>query len=217
MYICIVRVTRTMQNNEQMIVSEDQFLNNVLDKLSDNIGMDARYIKSALAEKTGIDGHIIIDPNGKNICLYYEIKMELRSYQIDNYYKRPLSMEPDKFIFIAQKISSKVRELLHEKKINYIDAAGNAFIQNKNFHIYIEGKKQQVEKTGQKARAFSKAGLHVVFAFLTKPELINKPYREVAKFALVSLDTITKTMNSLREMGFLIKLNEATYIFNKKE
>jgi hypothetical protein len=50
--------------------------------------------------------------------------------------------------------------------------------------------------------------LRVVFALLNNPELINKPYRDIAKAADVALGTIGWLIRDLKEMGFCIEIGK---------
>jgi len=123
--------------------------------------------------------------------------------------------EPGKGMLVADYINPKMSKRLKEADIQFIDAAGNAYINQQPIYIYIKGNKRAPEgldkektKTG---RAFQPTGLKVLFAFLKDRELINAPYREIAKQAKVALGTVGWVINDLVAQGIIlegIKKNE---------
>jgi len=54
-------------------------------------------------------------------------------------------------------------------------------------------------------QAFQPAGLKVVFAILCGRDLINAPYREIAKAAGVALGTVGWVIRNLKELGLLVE------------
>jgi len=168
------------------------------------------------AENTNNDGTIEFDINGKLIKVNVEIKKELRNHHLQNIFQRALLMTP--MIVIANNIFPNLKKELRENHIGYIEACGNAYLKIENILIWIEGRKiLKVEKETTN-RAFTKTGLKVVFIILQNEELINKPYRELARIAEVGLGNINYIFKGLKETGFLIRLNKDNYkLGNKKE
>ncbi len=106
-------------------------------------------------------------------------------------------------LFIADYINPRMGENFRAAAINYVDVAGNAYIKTSNVHIQIEGKKKQFDKTLTiPGRAFTTTGLKTVFALLTNENLLNAPYREIAKQADVALGTIGWVFKDLTDQGF---------------
>ncbi len=54
-------------------------------------------------------------------------------------------------------------------------------------------------------QAFQPAGLKVVFAILCEGDLVNAPYREIAKIADVALGTVGWVIRNLKEQGLLVE------------
>ena len=158
---------------------------------------------------------IVIMTAGKN-------RIEMRAVEISNVQNTnfPLLMNlleiHKEVLIIAKTIQPRFRQELKKLGLNYIDSAGNAFIKHDAFYIWIDGRKEIYRKQDLKAKAFSKAGLKVIFQFLLDENYINKTIREIAKAADVSLDTVHKTMNGLKELQFLVPLNNYTLQWHKK-
>lgn len=111
-------------------------------------------------------------------------------------------------LLVANYISNPIKEELRKAKINYIDAAGNIYIDKDPILIYIDGQKRQNSIEEKKNRAFTKTGLRIVFGFLQDPELINLPYRTIAEKMDVALDTVHYVINGLKELGYLLSVSE---------
>ena len=108
-------------------------------------------------------------------------------------------------VFVGDYINTNTGEKLREANVQYMDTAGNSYIDQKPIYIHISGKKKKVEyffdeETG---RAFNPTGLKVTFLFLINPELVNAPYREIAKKAKVALGNIGWIMRDLINGGYI--------------
>ncbi len=112
------------------------------------------------------------------------------------------------FLLITPYVNPVLAKELKQQEIQFMDTAGNAYINQTPLYIYIQGNKLPNLPNTTTRRLFKPAGLKVLFALLTVPELVNKPYREIAKTAQVSLGTLTWVMNDLVELGYLIDLGK---------
>lgn len=133
-------------------------------------------------------------------------------------------------IILANYISTKARNVLHQSKINYVDTAGNIFLKHESIHIHIEtGQSDRSAITNDRGRAFTKAGLKVLYQFFRsenrrnlsdelefKAEAgpiadINSPYSNIAKQASVSKDTVSKVLQDLLDQGYLLRKNSKEF------
>jgi hypothetical protein len=117
--------------------------------------------------------------------------------------------EPGHGLFVADYINPNMGERLKQADIQFIDTAGNAYINQKPLYVYIKGNKpQQDTATIQKLktdRAFQPTGMKVIFAFLRNKELINAPYRDIADQAQVALGAVGWVIRDLTAQGFLLE------------
>jgi len=112
-------------------------------------------------------------------------------------------------------------EKLKAANVQFMDAAGNAFINQPPLYVFIKGNKpgaQAGELKEEINRAFEPAGLKVIYAFLTRPNMITAPYREIAQYTGVALGAVGWVINGLKDAGFLIDVRgrEARELVNKK-
>ena len=120
-------------------------------------------------------------------------------------------------LLVASYISGPAKQYLRERGINYLDAAGNAFLMHGQLLVHIETGKSVRPSPSQKGRAFTRAGLKVVFQLLTNSQAVNLPYREIAKLAGVSIDTVSKTVKDLLSTTYLIEEERGIYTLNREE
>lgn len=192
---------------------ENEILNIALENLENNAGIQGRWENTFLNETDGQVNFII---NNNNVKLFVEIKNELRNHQLPMIVERANRFHP--LMIVANRIFPKIKEELRANKIAYLEANGNIYLNENNNFIWIETQKPTTEIRDKGNRAFTKTGVKVVMQFLIKDDFINHPYREIAAFTEVGLGNINYVINGLKEMGFIINLNNNEYrLTNKKE
>lgn len=115
-------------------------------------------------------------------------------------------------LLVADYINPNMAEKLKNHKVPFIDMAGNIYINEKPLYIFVKGNKptknewQQAVIQKQKGnRAFQPTGLKVLYAFLTNPDILNAPYREIANITGVALGTVGWVINDLKDGRFLVE------------
>ena len=109
-------------------------------------------------------------------------------------------------LFIADYVNPNMARKLREAGIQYIDGAGNAYLNQSPVYIHITGKpKARTATRAKTGKAFQPAGMKIVCAFLKNPELINAPYREISEYAHVSLGAVGPVIHDLLEQGMLLE------------
>lgn len=115
----------------------------------------------------------------------------------------------EKYLLVADYVTPQLADLLQKNGIFFIDAAGNAYINDPPLHVIIKGNKRPegLRATPVK-RVFKAGGLRVIFAMLCQPDLIEKPLREIAGTAGVALGTVAGVVNELKELGYIIDMGQ---------
>jgi len=88
---------------------------------------------------------------------------------------------PEEGLLVADYVNPRMADKLRRQRVQFIDVAGNAYINQPPVYVYVTGNRQEEhgfmpDKGGVK-RAFEPKGLMVIYAFLRHPELVNAPYR----------------------------------------
>jgi hypothetical protein len=163
------------------------------------------------------DRRIRMVVQGKTLDYYAEIKTNFT-----NAYRLILLMGREKLnyplLLIAKYVNAHMADQLKQDGLEFIDTAGNAFINNPALYVFVKGNRlPEILKKPPLERAFKPAGLKMVFAFLCNPGFENKTYREIATAADVALGTVDWIMKELRELGFLLDMGKRGYKLIQKE
>lgn len=114
--------------------------------------------------------------------------------------------ERGEVILLADYVNPKLAERLRKLELQFMDTAGNAYLNTEGIFVYIKGNRPetiQETPTLKTGRAFQQTGLKVIYQFLKDKQLINAPYREIAEKAGVALGTIVWVMRDLIQQGYL--------------
>ena len=122
-------------------------------------------------------------------------------------------------VLVADYINPNMAKRLKEKHVQFMDTAGNAYINQPPIYIHVTGNKQDqaLTRVKEKNRAFDTTGLKVVFGFLCTPLLVNTTYREIAKATGVALGTVGWVINGLKDAGFVIERGKMRELINMRK
>jgi len=109
---------------------------------------------------------------------------------------------------VADHVTPPMAEELRARKIPFVDAAGNAFLDQPPLFVWVKGEKPRATTGGAQpmGRAFQASGLQVLFALICHPEWAELPYREIAQRAGVAHGTVGWVMAELPKLGFMAEL-----------
>ncbi len=188
----------------------------ILQKFTEITGIKTKWLPKRNHAKYGnIDGITNLIMGRDKIELPTEVKKNIVNPNIPNFINQLNANK--KLLVLAETIAPKIKLDLKQLGINYIDGAGNAYVKQDHFLIYLQGLKPVNLQKDHKAKGFSKAGLKVIFQMLLQPELIDATIRDIAELANVSLDTVHKTIQGLKQAGHLIQVNKKTFQWNAKK
>ncbi|HGG60668.1 MAG TPA: hypothetical protein ENK26_12275 [Gammaproteobacteria bacterium] len=116
---------------------------------------------------------------------------------------------PRQGMLVADYVNPRMADKLRQQGVQFIDTAGNAYIDQPPVYVYVTGRKQQRSHIAPPregvGRAFEPKGLQVIFAFLRHPDLVNAPYREISARAGVAVGTVGWLMKGLKAAGFILE------------
>ncbi|MBD3557342.1 hypothetical protein H6S82_00465 [Planktothrix sp. FACHB-1355] len=142
-------------------------------------------------------------PDGaENAFLKAEVKENLTPASINNLFQKSKE-SPGKIVLITRQVTPQQADRLRELNIPFGDTAGNAFFNEPGLYVFVAGKKTLMVRE-KPSRAFDKAGLKIVFALLTEPDLLQKDMRTIADRARVgSISTVSDIFKDLEKQHFL--------------
>lgn len=179
-------------NNSSLIYSSIEHLANIS-------GRSFQW-KRANGHEVFTNGYLLLE-NNTSISIVFKKNIN----GADLAYLTQLKSSNPNFVVLCGKIYPSWRAKLKMNNVNYLDSAGNAFINLPSLFIYVEGQKNYPVAIKTKRQLFSKTSIKVIFHFLAQPQLIEQPYRTIAQQLNVSLGTITNTIHQLQEQSFLLK------------
>ena len=107
-------------------------------------------------------------------------------------------------LLVADHVTPPLADALRAHGVEFIDAAGNAFLNRPPLFVFIKGQRPRERRIAhERGRTFQPTGLQVVFALLARPELVGQPYRDIAAAAGVAHGTVGWVMAELPKLGFV--------------
>jgi hypothetical protein len=189
--------------------AEEQLLHEVLNRLP------ALGLAGEVLAREPRTGQAVPEPDfeirlgrGKEAVTYFvEVKRHLRPNTLGAVLMqlRPLG---EKGMLIADYVTPQMADTLKAQKVAFADAAGNAYIERRNWFVWVKGEKpaDTVHARAPRGRAFQASGLRVLFALLCRPELAAENYRTIARAAGVAHGTVGWVMAELPALGFLAEV-----------
>lgn len=197
-----------MDKNDKNI--KEEIFQLAIETFQKNIPMQVETLAMQPEDTAGFrpDRRIRITWQGLALDYYAEIKTTITKAQ-----KLLLLMYREKLnfplILIAKYVNAQIAGQLKQAGMEFIDTAGNAFINKPPIYIFVKGNRppEAVRQTPIK-RAFKPAGLKIIYAFLCNPAFVNKTYREIAAITDVALGTVNWIMKELKDLGFLLNMGK---------
>ena len=186
-------------------VPEKALVKHAIEALEKTTGLKITILKYE-PFRAQADAYAELRINGKVYEYVIEIKNVDRfaalgqvKHQLEAFMHRPL--------LIARRLTDDAADKCRELNLNFIDLAGNAYINEPGFLIFIKGQKaKQLEHLEPRKgkRAGTPTQLRMVFTLLCRPEMLNAPYREIEKTAGIALGTIGWIFNDLDARGLML-------------
>jgi hypothetical protein len=112
-------------------------------------------------------------------------------------------------MLIADYVTPPMAETLKTRGIPFLDATGNAFIDQPPLFVWVKGQRPQdkLAAGAPTGRAFRPGGLKVLFALLCHPDWVDHPYRNIADQAGVAHGTVGWVMTDLQQLGFVADID----------
>jgi hypothetical protein len=112
-------------------------------------------------------------------------------------------------IVVTRKMTSEMARECRNMGVQFLDIHGNAFLKAPNLFVYIEGRTDPLMQgigsllTNPSAGLVTTSALRLVFILLTQAEFIQKPFRDIAQSAGISLGTVSAVFSELTERGHI--------------
>jgi hypothetical protein len=192
--------------------TEEDIFQAALDTCRNNIVIPIRFevvaTEPVYNNQLRADKVLQMEVNDKTVQYCVEIKNNVTRANIGLIVQQKGKL-PYPLLLVANHINEFIAEHLKENKIEFIDTAGNAFINQPPFYVFVKGNRPNEKfRDVQQGQAFRPTGLRVIFTFLCCPDLINKTYRDIARAAGVALGNIGWVITDLKNNGFILDMGK---------
>ena len=191
---------------------EEDIFQAALDTCRNNIVIPIRFevvaTEQVYNDQLQVDKILQMEVNNKTFQYCVEIKNNVTKANIGLMVQLKERL-PNPLLLVTNHINEFIAEHLKENKIEFIDTAGNAFINQPPFYVFVKGNRPNEKfRDIQQGQAFRPTGLKVVFVFLCCPDFINKTYRDIARAAGVALGNIGWVITDLKNNGFVLDIGK---------
>ncbi len=155
------------------------------------------------------DGLVRLTRSGEQLEYAIEIKQQLTKTKADILLHRLRGAESNyPLLIFADYVHIDLAQHFRENHLEFVDAAGNAYLNRPPLFVFVVGKKRALALE-RPTRAFQATGLKIIFLFLKNPEAVNWNYREIAEATDTALGGISWVVSDLRKLGFVrLKANQ---------
>lgn len=188
--------------------NEQHLLEQALQALWNSTGLTARQVERDpnLADAIQPDAVIELQAAGNSHTYAAEIK-RIDRFAALGQVKHRLDQMSLPGLLIAPRITDDMADRCRELGIQFLDAAGNAYLYGAEWFVLVKGQRPPDKDAANfPANGARQAGtatsLKVIFALLCRPNLLNAPYREIMQAANVALGTIGGVLLDLNQRGF---------------
>jgi len=123
---------------------------------------------------------------------------------------------PSRTILFADFVNPVMAEKLRKRSIPFVDCAGNLFLRNDQYNIFVKGKKlPRLRSKRVRGRAFNSAGLKLIFAIFNQPQFLHASYRDISNKINIALGSVGPVIDDLYASGYILDDGQRRLV-NKK-
>jgi len=170
---------------------------------------------SVSGRRSDSDGLVKI--SSSNLELAYTVLLQPWAPQKDiNTLISQIKSIPSPAILFADFINPVMAEKFRRRSISFVDCVGNLSIKNRQFDLYVKGKKSSRLRSKRiRGRAFNSAGLKLIFAIFNQPQFLQASYRDISNKVNIALGSVGPVIDDLYVSGYILDDGERRLI-NKK-
>jgi hypothetical protein len=194
---------------------EPKLLQECLEHLSALPNIQATYKNGfyVATEDKVAEKHLIIDSPLKSVNYICNIQPDITirtAELVIAYFKLHQEKLKEKLLLITRYLSETAIEKLVKNDIEFIDTAGNIYLNSPAAYILIRGKHRPKEKTASQ-KQITPNNLKVIYTLLKSPNILKASLKELANAAGVTSGIVNNTLKNLYDLGYLQRQREGYY------
>jgi hypothetical protein len=120
-------------------------------------------------------------------------------------------------LLIAPYVTRALAEHCRALHLPFVDTAGNAYLEVPGLMVYVTGEPRPADVQNEtRYRAFTAAGMKILFVVLCRPQLAEGTYRDIARAAGIALGAVGPVVRDLETRGFLVQRENRTLTNTRK-
>jgi len=152
----------------------------------------------------GMNGKLQLKGEWGTAAYMVEVQPKLTESALPGVTHRFRRQPAERRLLVTSYVPPALAEQLQERRIEFLDAAGNAYL-DRPIYLFVFGKKPK-HKSFRPHRALRPSGLRLLYILLKKPGFLEKTQRELATAAGIALGSVPIILQDLRERGYLRRM-----------
>ncbi len=189
------------QNNREL-----EILNDAIETFKKETGLETEHQLTEHIVGTFGDALVRIGDRNNGTDYNVEIKTNLNDVTIGRL-AHAMENFPRHNLVVTRNVTQQQAKKMKALNIQFMDTAGNAYINNPPTLIYVYGNRNTREERFDVERdIYGIAGIRILFVLLCDQNLQDAPYRKIATAAGVALGTVAGVMKNLLQQGFIMDI-----------
>lgn len=189
-------------------LSEKRLLSDALEALQEKTDIQGTVVQlqPKIAADYQADASVDLVLDGQTYRYIAECKKNVdRKAQVDQI-DLQLRQIGSRLMLVTDYLSKELAEHCRTLGLQFIDTHGNAYLRAPGLFVFTAGEKDEHRRRSSKAPKglTSQAALRVIFALLSKPELVGATFKDISVFSGVALGTAYNVLEDLERRGYLI-------------
>lgn len=193
----------------------EKIIKEALIQLQKQAGISVKEVPLGKLSKHGkltMDSRVRVKAGKEVIEFAVQVKNEIRKIHLPGLLELIERRKEEDWLIISQYIPKPLKEELRSLGINYLEASGNCFIRHGSLYLYINDQMVTPARLPEVGKLWKVSGLKFLFVVLQNPEMINAPYRTLAKASGTALGYIGSFIDELKKEGY-VKSNQKDILF----
>jgi hypothetical protein len=198
----------------------EQIIQEAIHQFQKHTGIPVKEVPLGERSKQGkftLDSRVRVKAGKEVIEFAVEAKNELRKIHLPGLLELIERRKEEHWLIISQYIPKPLKEELRNLGINYLEASGNCFIRQGSLYVYINDQVVTPARLPEGGKLWKVSGLKFLFVVLQNPEMINAPYRILAKASGAALGYIGPFIEELKKEGYVKSYEDDILFIENKD
>ncbi|MFO8038895.1 MAG: type IV toxin-antitoxin system AbiEi family antitoxin [Sodalinema sp.] len=163
--------------------------------------------------RNGDQNYIIIRNRDKSIDYAYKIQPDVTGTMAEliiPYFQRLERNNEKKILLITRYLSNSAIDIFLKEKIEFIDTAGNTYLNNPAIYILIRGQRRPKVKPLSRSK-MTVTTLKLIYVLLKNPHILRATLGDIAAAAGIASSTVSRNLKDLYNLEYLQRQRDGNY------